>query len=60
MVIEVFKSLQKLNPELLWDIFVTKKPVVNLRSGKLLSLPPNGKYTTQYFAFRASLAWNYR
>ena len=59
MLIEVYKCLNKLNPRFLWDIFVPKEPSINLRSGKLLALPPQSNSTIQSFDFRGSLAWNY-
>ena len=38
-MIEVFKSLNKLNPELMWEIFKFRETPYSLRYGKPLTLP---------------------
>jgi len=59
MLIEVFKSVNRLNPEFLWDLFEQKKTAIPLRSGFLLMLPGKCESTIYSFTFRAVLAWNY-
>ena len=39
LMIEVFKSLNKLNPEFMWEIFKFKETPYSLRYGKPLTLP---------------------
>ena len=59
MLVEVFKSVNRLNPEFLWDLFEQKKTAIPLRSGYLLMLPGKCESTIYSFTFRAVLAWNY-
>ena len=59
LLVEVYKSINKLNPEFMWDLFAHKKLERVLRAGKILALPTRQNSTTQSFAFRAALAWNY-
>ena len=60
MVIEVFKSLNHLNPEFMWDSFTLKNNCYDLRQGPSVLVPR--AYTTKtlnFFQFRATLAWNH-
>ena len=61
LMTEVFKSVNKLNPEFMWGCFKMKETPYNLRSKRNTALPP---YNTRYFGlnsiiFRASFLWNY-
>ena len=60
LLTEVFKSLNKLNPMFMWEIFESKVTPYSLRSGKSLTLPPtiNRRYGIEGLLFRASLTWN--
>jgi hypothetical protein len=58
LLIEVYKSLHKINPEFMWDLFQYKHISINLRCGKLLTLPKSSVCTTTSLVFRAILAWN--
>lgn len=59
LLMEVFKSLKRLNPELMWNLFSENHVKYSLRRGKILKLPNlparNGQNT---FLFRAVMAWN--
>ena len=59
MLAEVYKSINQLNPEVMWNIFVPKPTAYKLRCGEMLSIP---KVSTtsglSNFEFRAALAWN--
>ena len=39
LMIEVFKSLNPLNPAIMWNMFLPKPSLYNLRSGVNLKLP---------------------
>ena len=60
LLIEVFKTLHHLNPELMWNLFSVKHIKYQLRRGVTLELPAlparNGQNT---FLFRAIMAWNH-
>ena len=60
LVGEVYKSLNRLSPEIAWDIFTPKQSRYNLRQGSSLIIP-KARTTrgTNSFNFRAALAWNY-
>ena len=59
LLVEIFKSLNHLNPEFMWDIFKVKACPYNLRSGTSLKLPCSNtvKYGTNALLFRGSLLW---
>ena len=60
MVIEVFKCLNKLNPEIMWNFFTLKDNSYKLRQGSTVIVPR--AYTTKTlnsFKFRAAIAWNH-
>ena len=60
LVIEVYKSLNHLNPELMWDSFILKSEAYCLRQGLSLTIPPaRTTSAVDYFDFRAALAWNH-
>ena len=59
MLIEVFKSLNFLNPELMWNTFKLKSTSYNLRQGSCILIPKaKTAHALNSFDFRASLAWN--
>ena len=60
LMIEVFKSLNHLNPAIMWDMFLPKPTLYNLRSGVNLKLPQtrSQKFGVNSLIFRGSLTWN--
>ena len=56
-MIEVFKSLNHLNPAIMWDMFLPKPTLYNLRSGIDLKLPQtrSQKFGVNSLIFRGSL-----
>ena len=60
LVVEIFKSLNHLNPEFMWDSFVLKLEVYNLRQGPSLVIPrARSTRAINALDFRAALAWNH-
>ena len=60
LVIEIFKSLQYLNPEIMWDSFKFKSEPYHLRQGISLQIPKGQlARTINSFDFHAALAWNH-
>ena len=60
LVIEVFKSLNQLNPELMWNTFTLRDKSYNLRQGSSLIIPiARTSRALNSFDFRAALAWNH-
>ena len=60
LVIEIYKTLHRLNPEIMWGTFKLKPNTYNLRQGHSLVVPiAKSSSATNYFDFRASLAWNH-
>ena len=57
LLIEVYKSLNGLNPDFMRPLFQRKACHYKLRSGNTLILPSSTR--TNSFDFRAILAWNY-
>ena len=56
----IYKSLNKANPQIMWDIFLNKKTNYNLRN-KLLTTLPKARTTTfgtNSLVFKGSLIWN--
>ena len=60
LLIEIYKSMYKINPEIMWDIFFQKNLSYNFRSSNLLKLPSANtiNYRTNAYVFRGSLIWN--
>ena len=60
LMIEVFKSLNCLNSEMLWEMFVPKQCQYNMRSGSCLILPRTNstKFGVRSLSFRGSTTWN--
>ena len=60
LMIEVYKSLNYLNPEYMWELFVKKDVQYNLRTKELCKLPSVSSqcYGLNSLSFRGSLLWN--
>ena len=58
LMIEVYKSVNRLNPEYMWELFVDKDFSYSLRLGTSLTLPSSKIASTNDLVFRACLAWN--
>ena len=60
LVTEVYKSLHKLSPPLMWDIFTRRESRYSLRKGCKLNplLQTASSRAINSFDFRATLAWN--
>ena len=60
LMTEVFKCLNKLNPEFMWGYFVHKETPYTLRSLNTVKLPPTKtrSFGLNTFKFRASILWN--
>ena len=59
LVVEVFKSLQRSNPEFMWNVFKMNSSPYSLRRGKILEVPRvKNNIGLNSFAFRAGMAWN--
>ena len=60
LMTEVYKSLKKVNPEIMWKVFKPKQTSVNLRGQLLVKLPPckTVTYGTNSLVFNASIMWN--
>ena len=56
LLAEVFKSIHKLNPEFMWEMFTVKRTNRELRRKLILNLPTNNGKSD--IVFRAVLAWN--
>ena len=60
LLTEVYKTVNHLNPEFMWNLFSENHIKYNLRCGKILNLPclpaRNGQNT---LIFRAVMAWNH-
>ena len=60
MMIEVFKTLNRLSPEIMWNSFEVKPNSYNLRHGSSFVVPHAASTrAVNSFDFRASLAWNH-
>ena len=59
LMLEIFKTLNLLNPSYLWDYFSTKEVEYNLRIKYLVKLPQIKTHTfgTHSLTFRGSLLW---
>ena len=60
LMIEVYKSLNSLNPKFTWSLFETKELAISLRCGASLLLPPARTtfYGLNSLLFRGALTWN--
>ena len=60
LVIEIFKTLNFLNPEIMWDTFPLKSNIYKLRQGSTICIPKAKTVKAiNYFDFRAAMAWNH-
>ena len=60
LVTEIFKSLNQLNPEFMWNSFDIKRNFYDLRQGTRLVIPfASTTKAVNSFDFRAALAWNH-
>ena len=59
-MVEVYKCINKINPEFMWDYFNTKEIPYSLRNGHLLEILSirTKKYGINTLLFRGSLLWN--
>ena len=58
LLIEVYKSLHKINPEFMWNLFTYKETNTSFRRGQLLALPSRQDCYKTSLVLRATLAWN--
>ena len=58
LMIEVYKSVNRLNPEFMWELFVDKGFSYSLRLGISLTLLSSKIANTNDLVFRACLVWN--
>ena len=60
LLIEIYKSIHRLNPEIMWDMFFTKYIPYQFRSTNLLKLPTTKtiSHGLNAFIFRGSIIWN--
>ena len=60
LMTEIYKSLNKINPEIMWDIFKQKHVPYNFRNKMLTNLPSakSTTYGTNSVVFKGSLIWN--
>ena len=60
LMVEIYKSMNHLNPEYMWDFFVKKDVPYNLRTKDLCKLPSvsSQRYGINSLSFRGSLLWN--
>ena len=60
LMIEIFKCVNKLNPEFMWSLFEKKNSIYNLRQISLLKIPSVNNKTIglNSLSFRGSILWN--
>ena len=62
LLVEVFKSIHKIGPPIMHDIFKTRQSIYRLRNGHTLIFPLYKKYDSAFgvntFDFRAISTWN--
>ena len=60
LMIEVYKSLNQINPDFMWDLVQYKNSPYQLRMPQILTLPTtlSKTYGTYSLAFRESFVWN--
>ena len=60
LMTEIYKSLNKENSKLMWDIFLLKNVPYNLRNKSLVNLPQanSSTYGTNSLIFKGSIIWN--
>ncbi len=60
LMIEIYKTMNHLNPSYIWEFFVKKDIPYNLRTKELCRLPSakSHRYGLNSLSFRGSLLWN--
>ena len=60
LMVEIYKSMNHLNPEYMWDFFIKKDVPYNLRTKELCKLPSvsSQRYGIKFLSLRGSLLWN--
>ena len=60
LMVEIYVSMNHLNPEYMWDFFVKKDVPYNLRTKELCKFPlvSSQRYGVNSLSFRGSLLWN--
>ena len=60
LMVEVFKSLNELNPQFMWNLFTVKNTTIKLRRTKTLVLPSSNTKSkgTNNILYRACSLWN--
>ena len=60
LLIEIYKLMNNLSPQIMKDSLDLKNSLYDLRSKQLLKLPENStsRYSTQALCFKGSLIWN--
>ena len=59
LVTEIYKSLNFISPQIMWDTFPLKSARYNLRQGSKIIVPcAKSARAINSFDFRAALAWN--
>ena len=60
VMIEIYKTMNHLNPSYIWEFFVKKDISYNLRTKELCRLPSakSDRYGLNSLSFRGSLLWN--
>ena len=60
LLCEIYKTIHRINPIFMQNIFHSKEVIYELRISNLLHLPrvKSVLHGTSYFAFRGSLLWN--
>ena len=61
LMIEIYKTTNKLNPAFMWELLKVKELVYKFRTQKLLTLPSTKTktYGLRSFTYRGSILWNY-
>ena len=60
LLLEIYKSINCLNPELMWELFPKTNPKYGLRSGQNVEIPKTStRFGMKSFVFRGALAWNH-
>ena len=62
IMIEIYKTINHLNPAYMWKFFIKKDVPYNLRSNELFKIPSVNfrRYGISPLSFRGSLLWNAR
>ena len=60
LMVEIYKTINHLNPAYMWEFFIKKDVPYNLRSNELCKIPSvnSQRYGISSLSFRGSLLWN--